>query len=175
MNVFFYNDQQMSSDILMATCRKSLLEQGLNGYHNFIAFKHLLKFLPNMITEQYNYEKSKIESGDFLLHSRYFQCLAKLALILRLDKVLCTTSKQADFQGSWEWLEHLNTVIKTSEALMKRSELPSNFVEKLQTPPGELIDDFWTLQMDYDIMSWANSSPSDWYLGGKVRNIFHLF
>ena len=86
--VIFYSEDTMVQTLVLATARSALLSQGLNALHLMPTFKALLTYIPVMMSEQYEYEKIKVESGEQLLYTRYLQNLAGLALNLGLDRVL---------------------------------------------------------------------------------------
>jgi hypothetical protein len=80
---------KMAQVRVLAAARASLLRQGVTGLQSAPCLRALLLALPNLLQEQYQYEKPLVVSGEQLLHSGYLKCLAALVLVLRLDKVLC--------------------------------------------------------------------------------------
>lgn len=94
----------MVQTLVLATARSALLLQGLNALQLMPTFKALLTYIPVMMSEQYEYEKGKVESGEQLLYTRYLQNLAALALNLGLDKILATLPNRfapSDKQGMY--------------------------------------------------------------------------
>ncbi|CAL8069477.1 unnamed protein product [Orchesella dallaii] len=162
--------------VVFAACKASLQEQGLRSLHLMPTFKALLTYLPSLMNEQYEYEKTLVDNGDQLMYSRYLQCLAALAFNLGLDRIFAdlsnTTLNNSDCQ-QWQWLQNLGMTLRTAEALVSRTTLPSDFVLKfkideekacLRGPNSPIA---WTLDMDTEVMAWATQQPHDWQFGGK--------
>ncbi|XP_033633807.1 probable E3 ubiquitin-protein ligase HERC1 isoform X2 [Asterias rubens] len=183
-----YTDSLCAQNRVYAAARMTLLNQGIVGLHQAPCLRAFLERLPMILQEQYSYEKVLVLCGDQLVHSNFLQCLASLALALRLDKALfyppqsLQSQPDADTtQGDmvvteWLWLSAFCTAIKSASALMRREPLPKEFV----VPNMELLEggteglDFkpwdngqWNLTMDEQIMAWATNKPEDWQPGGK--------
>ncbi|ODM97024.1 putative E3 ubiquitin-protein ligase HERC1 [Orchesella cincta] len=175
------NKRTEVESVVFAACKASLQEQGLRSLHLMPTFKALLTYLPSLMSEQYDYEKSLVDNGDQLMYSRYLQCLAALAFNLGLDRIFadlsntplsnsdCKSMKTAD----WQWLQNLGMTLRTAEALVSRTALPSDFVLKFKIDeekaclrgPNSPIS--WNLDMDTEVMAWATQQPHDWQFGGK--------
>ncbi|CAG7693965.1 unnamed protein product, partial [Allacma fusca] len=180
VKIVFYTEENMTHTLVLATARSALLLQGLNALHLMPTFKALLTYIPMMMSEQYEYEKAKVESGEQLVYTRYLQNLAALALNLGLDKVLNflpVISRNVALDKprvtNWQWLQNLGMTIRTAEALVCRSKLPLDFVEKFRideegafsNDKNDTVD--WTLDMDSQVILWAAQQPHDWQFGGK--------
>ncbi|KAG8144816.1 hypothetical protein E2320_013235 [Naja naja] len=174
----------VSSNHVLATCRSALKQQGIFGLNMAPCMRAFLERLPIMLQEQYTYEKPYVVCGDQLVHSPYMQCLASLAVGLRLDRLLCSPPVPPHHQAclpdpsawnptEWAWLECFSTTVKAAEALAKGNAFPESFtVPDLEPVPEEelalLMDNGkWINGLDEQIMSWATSRPEDWHLGGK--------
>ncbi|XP_042200055.1 probable E3 ubiquitin-protein ligase HERC1 [Callorhinchus milii] len=174
----------ISANHVLATCRTSLRKQGVVGLNMAPCMRAFLERLPDMLQEQYAYEKPHVICGDQLVHSPYMQCLASLAVGLQLDQLLCNppaSPNQRSFApdpsswnaSEWSWLECFSTTVKTAEALAKGAPFPQCFnVPDLERVPEEeltlVMDNTkWFTGMDEQIMSWATCRPEDWHLGGK--------
>ncbi|KAJ7311304.1 hypothetical protein JRQ81_006920 [Phrynocephalus forsythii] len=174
----------MASNHVLATCRSALKQQGIVGLNMAPCMRAFLERLPIMLQEQYAYEKPYVVCGDQLVHSPYMQCLASLAVGLRLDQLQCRPpapphrghclpDPSAWNPNEWAWLECFSTTVKAAEALAKGAAFPGSFtVPDLEPVPEEelalLMDNSrWINGMDEQIMSWATSRPEDWHLGGK--------
>lgn len=56
---------------------------------------------PCLLQQQYRYECPLVGSGEQLMHSGALKCLTNLALLLNLDRVLCSSSYQGEFLEYW--------------------------------------------------------------------------
>ncbi|XP_071965475.1 probable E3 ubiquitin-protein ligase HERC1 isoform X2 [Antedon mediterranea] len=179
-----YNQESYTKHHVYAASCMALLKQGIVGLHQAPCLAALIKMLPRILQEQYNYEKMYVVCGEQLVHSRFLQYLCTLAVALNLDTVLyhvptpphhkpsITTSTT---NSEWSWLASYCTVIRSMEALMKRSKFPNEFAAPSDDEGSRLGSDgniatdnsAWSLDMDEQIMMWATQQPEDWQLGGK--------
>lgn len=83
-------------------------------------------------------------------------------------------------------------VVKTAEALIKRTALPARFVSHIKFPqrkflvfilqkillkkfaeegikPNPYNQTHWNLQADQEIMAWVTQQPGDWQIGGNCQ------
>lgn len=73
------------------------MKQGIVGLHSAPCLKALLQLLPTILQKQYNYEKPLLINGEQLMHSGVLKCLTNLALILKLDEILCSNPGEFSF------------------------------------------------------------------------------
>jgi len=90
LSVLLYSNEDLEAGRVLAAGRSALLKCGLSGFHTAPALRRLLTHLPRLLQLQHQYEKPLVASGDHLQHSGHLKGLAMLALVLGLDKVLCT-------------------------------------------------------------------------------------
>uniref|UniRef100_A0A8C6YER0 HECT-type E3 ubiquitin transferase n=1 Tax=Naja naja TaxID=35670 RepID=A0A8C6YER0_NAJNA len=165
----------VSSNHVLATCRSALKQQGIFGLNMAPCMRAFLERLPIMLQEQYTYEKPYVVCGDQLVHSPYMQCLASLAVGLRLDRLLCSPPVPPHHQAclpdpsawnptEWAWLECFSTTVKAAEALAKGNAFPESFtVPDLEPVPEEEL----ALLMVTAPLLNPPVAPQDWHLGGK--------
>ncbi|XP_050402259.2 probable E3 ubiquitin-protein ligase HERC1 [Patella vulgata] len=183
MTIIHYSPESCNKNRVVSVARKSLKSRGLVGLHQAPCFRGLLQRLPNMLQEQYLYEKPIVMSGDQLMYSQYLQCLVSMVVGLSLDAALCYTPQplhhiteetiQDGIVSEWQWLLTYATAIKSCEALSKRSPFPKSFtnldheIEVFTDNKEEIMDNSkWDLTMDSQMMSWAIQRPEDWQIGG---------
>ena len=58
----------------------------LNAEHGGSALSRILKNLPELLLNQFEYEEAVVRSGQQLLHSQFFKVLAALACDLNFDR-----------------------------------------------------------------------------------------
>ncbi|MPC18905.1 putative E3 ubiquitin-protein ligase HERC1 [Portunus trituberculatus] len=174
-------DEQFYSLRVVALCRMRLQRWGMSGLHQAPCLRALLCHLPSLLLSQYHHEKPLVISGEQLVHSRYLQQLCSLALLLRLDSVLCTQPApvhvaQPEPVVEWSWLDTLCTAVATAESLRARIPLPSSFVArhfKYADDKEELSVALnnckWDVEQDAAVMSWATQQPADWQVGGRCH------
>ncbi|XP_063888404.1 probable E3 ubiquitin-protein ligase HERC1 isoform X2 [Scylla paramamosain] len=174
-------DEQFYSLRVVALCRMRLQRWGMSGLHQAPCLRALLCHLPSLLLSQYHHEKPLVISGEQLVHSRYLQQLCSLALLLRLDSVLCTQPApvhvaQPEPVVEWSWLDTLCTAVATAESLRARTPLPSSFVArhfKYADDKEELSvalnNSKWDVEQDAAVMSWATQQPADWQVGGRCH------
>ncbi|KAK7085896.1 putative E3 ubiquitin-protein ligase herc1 [Halocaridina rubra] len=182
-NVMFcaLTDDQFYKLRVVAACRSRLHQWGMTGLHQASCLRALLTNLPSLLLSQYHHEKPMVSSGDQLVHSRYLQQLCCLALLLKLDLVLCNQPAPVHVANTgpvveWNWLDTLSTAVSTAESLKKRSPLPKSFIvrhfktaddnEQLNTA---LENDKWDIEQDMAVMAWATQHPGDWQVGGRCQ------
>ncbi|KAI0208517.1 putative E3 ubiquitin-protein ligase HERC1 [Lamellibrachia satsuma] len=184
VHIIQYTPDSYTKVKVLATCRRSLLQQGIVGLNQAPCLRALLQRLPLLLQEQYLYEKPLVVGGEQLIHSSYLQCLAFFSVGLGVDKVICHTPQPptvADLQGyvgppvvpEWVWLYNFSTAIASASALHRRRSFPPSFrlpsyvagLEEMQRQPHD--NGAWDFAQDEQIMLWATQHPEDWQLGGK--------
>lgn len=182
-NVMFVvaSDEQFYSLRVVAMCRMRLQRWGMSGLHHAPCLRALLCHLPSLLISQYHHEKPLVVSGEQLVHSRYLQQLCSLALLLRLDTVLCTQPAPAHVAHpepvvEWAWLDTLCTAVTTAESLRNRTPLPSSFVarhfkyaDNKEELSVALNNSKWDVEQDAAVMAWATQQPADWQVGGRCH------
>ncbi|KAK3097022.1 hypothetical protein FSP39_005665 [Pinctada imbricata] len=167
----------------LAMTRQSLIQRGIIALGHGQFLLSLLKQLPHIIQEQYQYEKPRVVSGHQLVHSVYLQSLSALAIGLNLDKVLCYSPEpphhivdiedQELLLPEWQWLLTYATLIRSADALVQRSTFPDSFrylnKDTKDCRPQPWDNREWDLMKDTQIMSWAMQYPEDWQIGGKCE------
>ncbi|XP_046401290.1 probable E3 ubiquitin-protein ligase HERC1 isoform X2 [Ischnura elegans] len=176
-----YTSQTLAENHVLAACRNSLLSNSVVGLHQASCLRTLLSYLPSIMQEQYQYEKSLVMNGDQLVHSMHLKCLAALALSLRLDEVLCYPLQPPNHENrycpvpEWQWFQTYCIAAHTGEALVTRGDLPREFLQMnvdladLHEGPDAMSNDLWSLKADEQIMCWASQQPHDWQVGGKCQ------
>ncbi|CAB3370488.1 Hypothetical predicted protein [Cloeon dipterum] len=166
---------------LLSRGRTALALHGLGGLHKAAAFKTLLTHLHLLLANQYKHEHRLVSTGEQLTYSSHLRSLVSLAMILDLDAILCYTNVPVNHEEfgqvvpEWQWLQTFSVVVKTAEALIKRSSLPQKFISIVKLPQGEGVkpdpfnQSFWSLQADQEIMSWVTQQPGDWQIGGNCQ------
>ncbi|KAK3583560.1 hypothetical protein CHS0354_026149 [Potamilus streckersoni] len=183
--VLHYSPEMQNKNQVLATARRSLNSMGIIGLEHAPCFRALLQQMPTILQEQYMYEKVVVMTGDQLVHSKYLQSLASLAMGLSLDSILCNTPtaphhvQSSDEEAphlvpEWQWLLSYSTALRTSETLTKRTPLPKSFYRLNTDKKEDLTQDAfdntrWSLEMDSQIMVWATQRPEDWQIGGKCE------
>ncbi|XP_033110674.1 probable E3 ubiquitin-protein ligase HERC1 [Anneissia japonica] len=179
-----YNHEFYVKHRVYAASCMALLKQSIVGLHQAPCLAALIEKLPRILQEQYNYEKLYVVCGEQLVHSYFLQYLCTLAVALNLDRVLYNIPTPPHHKPSlttsttvqeWSWLASYCTVIRSMEALMKRSEFPLEFAAPSDDESSRQVGDgiaatdntTWTLLMDEQIITWATQQPEDWQLGGK--------
>ncbi|XP_052792637.1 probable E3 ubiquitin-protein ligase HERC1 isoform X2 [Mya arenaria] len=164
-----------------ATARTHLQTGGINLIHA-PCLKTLLNNIPQLLQQQYTYEKPLVMGGDQLLHSSYLQAMCSLTVGLQLDKVLCynpspphhTDVGQGVIQ-EWHWLHSYSLALKASQSIVARQPFPQAFTHlDISTYSENITPDVWdnskwNLSADADIMAWASQKPEDWQIGGKCE------
>ncbi|CAG2065724.1 unnamed protein product, partial [Timema podura] len=120
VHVAHYTYKKMKQDHLLAAARTSLMRQGVQGLQHAPWLCTLLQHLGTLLLEQYHYEKPLVVSGEQLMHSEFLRCLATLALLLRLDRVLCYKPAAPNQQQNFD-------AVHTAGALVNRTEFPPEF------------------------------------------------
>ena len=165
---------------VIALCRERLHAWGMYGLHQAPCLKALFSNLPRLLMNQYCYEKPLVGSGEQLVHSRYLQQLCSLALILKLDSVLCTQPVSLHVNNAepiveWSWLDTLCTAMRVADSLKNRTDMPLSFIQRHFKYPDKgqvseaLENPQWSLEQDAAVMNWATQSPSDWQVGGRCH------
>nr|XP_053648636.1 probable E3 ubiquitin-protein ligase HERC1 isoform X3 [Cherax quadricarinatus] len=185
-NVMFISltEDQFRKLRVVALCRTRLHAWGMSGLHQAPCLRALLCHLPSLLLSQYLHEKPMVSSGEQLVHSRYLQQLCSLALLLRLDSVLCTQPAPIHVANpgtavEWNWLDTLCTAVSTAESLNNRTSLPRSFItrhfkhsdfsdDKEQVSLA-LENDKWDEEQDAAVMAWATQQPGDWQVGGRCQ------
>ncbi|XP_042891775.1 probable E3 ubiquitin-protein ligase HERC1 isoform X3 [Penaeus japonicus] len=182
-NVVFatLSDDQFFKLRIPAFCRTRLHVWGMTGLHQAPCLRALLSHLPSLLLSQYQHEKPMVSSGEQLVHSRYLQQLCSLALLLRLDCILCTQPAPVHMARpesvvEWNWLETLCTAVSTAESLKKRTSLPRAFTTQLLKHSDDkehlnyaIENSKWDVEQDAAVMSWATHHPGDWQVGGRCQ------
>ncbi|XP_041374032.1 probable E3 ubiquitin-protein ligase HERC1 isoform X2 [Gigantopelta aegis] len=184
VHVLQYKPEVYGKDLVVAVARKVLKARGIMGLDASPYFKGFLQRLPNMLQEQYLYEKPVIMLGDQLTHSQYLQCLTAMCVDLAIDKTLCFVPAPLHHQSpqtlasrivqAWQWLLSYSTVVKTAHALTNHSSFPATFStlnkdEAVQVHGEGYDNSKWDLLKDSQIMSWATNHPEDWQVGGRCQ------
>nr|CAD7438539.1 unnamed protein product [Timema bartmani] len=178
VHVAHYTYKKMKQDHLLAAARTSLMRQGVQGLQHAPWLCTLLQHLGTLLLEQYHYEKPLVVSGEQLMHSEFLRCLATLALLLRLDKVLCykpaAPNQQQNFDAvlEWQWLGMFTVGVHTAGALVNRTEFPPEFCTPTNEEEGQGVaanNSAWSLKADEQIIMWATQQPHDWQVGGKCQ------
>lgn len=101
--IIHYTPSTYAKNRILAAARCSLMKQGIVGLHSAPCLKALLQLLPTILQQQYNYEKPLLINGEQLMHSGVLKCLTNLALTLKLDDILCSSSGKyfANFHEKW--------------------------------------------------------------------------
>ncbi|XP_071541149.1 LOW QUALITY PROTEIN: probable E3 ubiquitin-protein ligase HERC1 [Panulirus ornatus] len=185
-NVMFVSltEDQFYKLRVVALCRMRLHLWGMSGLHHAPCLRALLCHLPSLLLSQYHHEKPVVSSGEQLVHSRYLQQLCSLALLLRLDSVLCTQAAPIHVANpepvaEWNWLDTLCTAVSTAESLKQRTPLPHSFVarhfkhadfsDNKEELSFALENSKWDVEQDAAVMSWATQQPGDWQVGGRCQ------
>ncbi|KAK5649906.1 hypothetical protein RI129_000935 [Pyrocoelia pectoralis] len=164
----------------LATVRTTLLKKGIEGLETAPCFKMLISYLPDVLHEQYNYEKLSVQTGTNLMNSVYLKSLASLSLLLELDKVLCYNLKPFNSKSKddvilkYQWLHTFSLTTQMADSLIKRSEFSSAVFNRDQScsddedPKLEAAQNsLWSLKQDEQIIQWMTQRPNDWQIGGK--------
>ncbi|XP_028516065.1 probable E3 ubiquitin-protein ligase HERC1 isoform X2 [Exaiptasia diaphana] len=166
---------------IVAWAREKLRMQGISGLSDSVCFRSLLERLPNLLQDQYNYEKATLSRGDQLVHSSFLQSFAALVVALDLDNVLChalstsltSVCHPSDILSEWAWLKTFCVAVRSADALTFRDVFHSSFTvpneEKIsEDEPYQPLDNTaWSLTMDEQVMTWAMQRPEQWETGGK--------
>nr|CAD7425857.1 unnamed protein product [Timema monikensis] len=178
VHVAHYTYKKMKQDHLLAAARTSLMRQGVQGLQHAPWLCKLLQHLGTLLLEQYHYEKPLVVSGEQLMHSEFLRCLSTLALLLRLDRVLCykpaAPNQQQNFDAvlDWQWLGMFSVGVHTAGALVNRTEFPPEFCSPTNEEEGQGVaanNSAWSLKADEQIIMWATQQPHDWQVGGKCQ------
>lgn len=130
----------------------------------------LLRNLPEMLLQQYEYEEAAVRGGQQLLHSPFFQVLIALACDLRFDRLpICTND------GSrWSWFRRYCAAARAATGLMQRTRLPESFTADVKRKISEIQSDDTNITADHEnpllfshehdqqLLQWMNSHPEDW-------------
>ncbi|XP_054287973.1 probable E3 ubiquitin-protein ligase HERC1 [Macrosteles quadrilineatus] len=184
INIINYTLGTCGKDRVLAACRNSLLARGVTGLQSAPCLRSLLTVLPSVVLDLYRAERPSVVNGERLMYSDHIKCLVSLMLALRLDSVLCF--KQAPpnsvdataLEPDWIWLHMLGVAAQTAKALVNRTALPPQFLDKKREdiPPQEEEDwqlatdnEAWSYKTDVQLMSWATQCPQDWQVGGRCE------
>ncbi|KAF5282986.1 hypothetical protein FQA39_LY04857 [Lamprigera yunnana] len=174
------NIHEISKNQALTTATSALLRKGIGGLKIAPFFKTLILCLPNILHEQYNYEKVSVQNGIHLMNSVYLKSLTSLSLLIELDKVLCYEVKPynckatSDVVSKYQWLYTFSLTTQIAESLIKRTELPTRILNLDKS--SENNDDIkmeaaqntlWTIKQDEEIIQWITQKPNDWQIGGK--------
>ena len=138
----------------------------------------LLKFLPHALKCQFEYEDPIIRSGKQLMHSSFFKSLAALACDLHLDQMV-----SAQDPHKWAWFMRYCSAARVAEALLNRTQLPTEFCEQMMKKIREIAmedevitrdhesHELFTKEHDEELIMWLNRRPDDWTLswGGSTQ------
>ncbi|XP_043943342.1 probable E3 ubiquitin-protein ligase HERC1 [Protopterus annectens] len=171
----------ISENQILASCRSALRTKGIIGLNKAPCLRVLLERLPQLLKEQYEYEKPYVSCGDQLFHSAFLQSLTSLAVGLSLDQLLHDHPLQPHHKDQysgflstdWVWLHNYSITLKSAEALALRAPFPETFnVPELEfsqesDPLKPLDNSKWSFLMDEQLINWFTDRPEDWYMGGK--------
>eukprot|EP00049_Salpingoeca_infusionum_P016093 m.323993 g.323993 ORF g.323993 m.323993 type:complete len:4072 (-) comp16007_c0_seq4:280-12495(-) len=106
---------------------------------------------------QYEHERELEKEGKLLIHSRYLRLLVGVAAGIGL------TSKEGERPA---WYARYSEATDVLNAILRRGPFPPAFVDRvnewLDHPNPVILDSqYFTRQMDLDIISWLNTNPSD--------------
>jgi E3 ubiquitin-protein ligase HERC1 len=118
---------------------------------------------------------------------------AKLVIIINRGNIFKQLTHDMFLVSDWQWLHTFSMVVKTAEALIKRTALPARFVSHIKFPQRTFHDAYfykrcliafsseegikpdpynqthWNLQADQEIMAWVTQQPGDWQIGGNCQ------
>ncbi|KAF5301595.1 hypothetical protein FQR65_LT08900 [Abscondita terminalis] len=184
INVLECNMLEITINRPLTTARTALVKKGIIGLKTAPFFKTLILNLPDILHQQYNYEKVSVQNGTNLMNSVYLKSLASLSLLIDMDKILCyeiqpfNCKTSSDVIPEFQWLYSFSLTTQMAEGLIKRTELPTRVLNLDQTTDGEDNDakleaaqnTFWSMKQDEQIIQWITQRPNDWQIGGKCTS-----
>ncbi|XP_014251481.1 E3 ubiquitin-protein ligase HERC2 isoform X1 [Cimex lectularius] len=130
----------------------------------------LLKTMPVALLKQFEYEDPAVKGGKQLMHSPFFKSLVALAADLNLDSLPCTSDVH-----KWVWFRRYCMGVRVATALIRRTPLPPQFCQEVQSKILELIPRNEELTLDHEnhevfkqehdeqLLLWLNRGD-DWRL-----------
>ncbi|XP_073987726.1 E3 ubiquitin-protein ligase HERC2 isoform X1 [Rhodnius prolixus] len=131
----------------------------------------LLKTMPNALIKQFEYEDPAVKGGKQLMYSPFLKSLVALAADLGLDQLPCT----ADIH-KWMWFRRYCMGSRVATSLIRRTVLPHQFCQEVQSKILELIPRNEELILDHEnheifkqehdeqLLLWLNRRSDDWRL-----------
>ncbi|XP_022827451.1 probable E3 ubiquitin-protein ligase HERC2 [Spodoptera litura] len=140
-----------------------------------------LQQLPQLLHAQYEHEEPALRTGSHLFHTHYLKELAWLACGLRMDTRVCGGPDSM----RWSWFKRYCLCLRTADALIRRSPLPTPFLADVRKRLSDLCvydetsepnyqwedNTKFTKQHDEQLLHWVNKRPEDWcgWWGGVFR------
>ncbi|XP_049838129.1 LOW QUALITY PROTEIN: probable E3 ubiquitin-protein ligase HERC1 [Schistocerca gregaria] len=184
VHIAAYTTSRFIQDRALAAARSSLLRQGAGALQGSMTpcLSALISALPQALRTQFSTEKPAVLGGEQLLHSDHLKCLAALALMLGLDRVLCykpIAPNDGCYSNTvvrdWQWLQVLSVAVRTADGLVNRTKLPTEFTADMSLTyddscsPSPLDNSSWSMKADEQLMAWSVQHPHDWQIGGKCQ------
>ena len=94
--------------------------------------------------------------------------LISITVNLGIDQMKYLPLAEAEYMG---WIKDYGLAIRTAHSLIQRISFPKNFIRNvpISVPFEKIENDQWTLQMDQQLMEWANARPIDFAPGGSSK------
>lgn len=164
LNILSYGMNDFINNQALTTARFALFRHKTRGLKKAPFFTKLISSLPNLLRNQYSFEKLSVHTGLTLMNSMYLKSLSSLSLLLELDKILCYPTKSfnnkndSEIASKYQWLHTFCVAAQTANSLVKRA-VPVK---------GEIAQNIsWTIKQDEQIIQWMTQSPDSWEIGGK--------
>uniref|UniRef100_A0A0A9VNP3 HECT-type E3 ubiquitin transferase n=2 Tax=Lygus hesperus TaxID=30085 RepID=A0A0A9VNP3_LYGHE len=131
----------------------------------------LLKTMPVAVLKQFEYEDPSVKGGKQLMYSPFLKSLIALAADLGLDLLPCTSDIH-----KWVWFRRYCMGVRVATALIRRTSLPQQFCQEVQSKILELIPrseelnldhenhEIFKLEHDEQLLLWLNRKGDDWRL-----------
>ncbi|XP_077974377.1 putative E3 ubiquitin-protein ligase HERC1 isoform X2 [Styela clava] len=135
---------------LLSQARTSLLRQNMvRGFGTTDCFQILINKFPEIILEQYNYEKSEIDAGNQLVHSSFLQSLIAICIGLDLTSTISyplspkitKLPNKDNVKEDWTWLVDLHTCTEAVKSLYHRTSFHPEFEISEKYQIDELEED----------------------------------
>nr|XP_026694983.1 probable E3 ubiquitin-protein ligase HERC1 isoform X2 [Ciona intestinalis] len=167
---------------IVAKARQTLAYYSDLNFDELECYQALLERLPAMLTDQYNYERSLVTSGDQLTYSLFLKNLATLCFGSGLTKCICYApvllyqkigSLQSPPLSEWSWLANLYLTNQVIRSFLTRCKFSQEFIdlfhEEIQLDSSISKDPLdntqWVQGMDEQLVSWYEQCPNDWQCG----------